>query len=232
MNNLKTEEKMCLFPSKLPEAVFFDWDNTLVNTWDTIHRAINLTQAKFNKPLWTLDECRNKILLSAREYFPEVFGKDFMEAQEFFYKIINQEHLNELTACTGALNVIKIFKDFGIKTAVISNKRSDILKKEICHLDWENYFLAAIGSGDSLRDKPSPDPVYEAINIMGIPSHKLQNCWFIGDSEVDYICATNAGCIPFWYGKEQTNIPCNFYTLPDWSNFLENFIRLRSLTST
>src|SRR5947207_1478268 len=33
-----------------PRAILFDWDNTLVDSWVTIHEALNITMAAMDKP--------------------------------------------------------------------------------------------------------------------------------------------------------------------------------------
>ena len=39
-----------------PRAILFDWDNTLVDSWTTIHEALNAVMAAMEKPLWSLRE--------------------------------------------------------------------------------------------------------------------------------------------------------------------------------
>ena len=39
-----------------PNAVIFDWDNTLVNTWPIIAEALNATFRALKKPDWCMDE--------------------------------------------------------------------------------------------------------------------------------------------------------------------------------
>ena len=37
-----------------PRAILFDWDNTLVDSWATIHEALKLVMGSLGKPAWTL----------------------------------------------------------------------------------------------------------------------------------------------------------------------------------
>ena len=46
-----------------PQAILFDWDNTLVDTWLTIHEALNHVMAAMDKPLWSLAETRARVRL-------------------------------------------------------------------------------------------------------------------------------------------------------------------------
>ena len=57
-----------------------DWDNTLVDSWSTIHEALNFLMAAMDKPLWTIEETRERVRLSLREAFPRIFGERWEEA--------------------------------------------------------------------------------------------------------------------------------------------------------
>ncbi len=52
-----------------PRAILFDWDNTLVDSWATIHEALNHVMAAMGKPQWSLAETRARVRLSLREAF-------------------------------------------------------------------------------------------------------------------------------------------------------------------
>ena len=57
-----------------PRAILFDWDNTLVDSWETIHEALNVVMAAMGRPLWSLHETKARVRLSLRESFPLHFG--------------------------------------------------------------------------------------------------------------------------------------------------------------
>ena len=55
-----------------PRALIFDWDNTLVDTWPTIHEALRQTFEAMDVEPWTLDQTRQRVRRSMRESFPEL----------------------------------------------------------------------------------------------------------------------------------------------------------------
>jgi len=63
-----------------PRAILFDWDNTLVDTWVTIHEALNFLMRAMDRPEWSLAETRERVRLSLREAFPLYFGERWEEA--------------------------------------------------------------------------------------------------------------------------------------------------------
>ena len=73
------------FSKSIPDAIFFDWDNTLVNNWDPIFIAYNKTL----KSLGFKEQSKKKTLKNAkyslRETFPKVFKKDWKKAKKIFY---------------------------------------------------------------------------------------------------------------------------------------------------
>ena len=66
---------------RLPRAVVFDWDNTLVDTWPVIHDSMNAALAAMGHAPWSFDETRERVRRSMREAFPEMFGARWEEAR-------------------------------------------------------------------------------------------------------------------------------------------------------
>jgi phosphoglycolate phosphatase len=77
---------------------------------------------------------------------------------------------------------------------VVSNKRGVTLRKEARHLGWDSLFRSLVGATDAPRDKPAPDPVYLALERAGPPA--AGEVWFVGDTDIDMLCAVRAGCVP------------------------------------
>ena len=81
----------------LPRAVLFDWDNTLIDSWTTIHEAMNTTLVAMGQNAWTIDQTRERVRRSLREVFPEMFGDRWEEAREVFYERFRDIHLDMLS---------------------------------------------------------------------------------------------------------------------------------------
>ena len=71
---------------KIPAAIIFDWDNTLVDTWPVIHDSMNTTLKHLGYQLWSIEETKERVRRSLREAFPELFGDKWEIAREIFYK--------------------------------------------------------------------------------------------------------------------------------------------------
>jgi phosphoglycolate phosphatase len=153
---------------KKPEAIIFDWDDTLVVNWQSIHGALNAALTAMGHKIWSMEKARANIRRSLRESFPKMFGDQWEEASDIFYSHIEKNHLSAL------------------------NKRGDLLRAECNYLGWDNYFTNVIGANDAVRDKPAADPLLLCLKGTSIkPS--LTSTWYVGDAPTDLECAINAG---------------------------------------
>lgn len=187
-------------PLTFPAAVLFDWDNTLVSTFEIIVKAMNEALEYFSLPPWTAEELRDKGQLSAKDGLPLIFGENWPKALEIFtlsYKMYAGELIDPLP---GAESLLVTGKNLNIPMGVISNKRGKILRQEVAQLGWEDFFEVILGSGDLEADKPSPVPVYYALEKMKLSAN--HDIWFVGDSLVDWQCAQASGCLPIPVGLD------------------------------
>src|SRR6202045_914301 len=97
-----------------PRAILFDWDNTLVDSWATIHDALNFLMRAMNKPEWSLAETRERVRLSLRESFPLHFGERWEEAREIYLDRFRAIHLDRLEALAGRGAVLGSIAGMGI----------------------------------------------------------------------------------------------------------------------
>jgi phosphoglycolate phosphatase len=176
-----------------PRAILFDWDNTLVDSWPTIHDALNVTLAAFGLETWSFDETRSQVRKSLRDSFPKLFGDRWRDASEVFYERYAAIHVQQLQPLPGAEEMLKFLVDAGIHLSVVSNKKGDFLRQESKHLGWDRYFGVLVGALDAERDKPA----IEAVDLALAPSgfQKGPDVWLAGDADIDLECAHNAGCL-------------------------------------
>ena len=177
-----------------PGAVIFDWDNTLVDSWSTIHDALNMTFAVMGTPQWTLDQTMSQVRHSLRDSFPQLFGSSWEDARRLYLANFEAIHLDRLMPLPGAEALLGALDRLGLYVAVVSNKTGRLLRCEVSALGWEPLFARVIGAGDAVADKPDRAPVDMALDSSGIqPGPRV---WFVGDTDIDMECAANAGCLP------------------------------------
>ncbi len=103
------------------------------------------------------------------------------------------ENSHRIPPLEGGAQVLEALHAKGVKMGIVSNKRADLIAKEVANFKWGHYFSVIIGAGDAEADKPSSAPLLMALKQADI-DHKAQTVWYIGDTENDLACANEAGC--------------------------------------
>ena len=177
-----------------PAVILFDWDNTLIDSWQIIHAALTETFRAMGKKPWSLEETQQRVQKSLRDSFPTLFGEKWHDAANVFYESFESLHLQNLKPMPYAHEMLVRAGEVVDVLGVISNKTGKYLRKEVKHLDWDRHFIDVIGAGDADRDKPDAAPInlFMQRNAIPVSSH----VWYVGDSKIDIETAKNSGCIP------------------------------------
>jgi phosphoglycolate phosphatase len=184
-------------PLPSPRAILFDWDNTLVDTWPTIHQVVNILMAHMGHPAWSFEETRRRIGPSMRDVFPAMFGDRWEEARDVFLNAYHAVHLEQLAVLEGMEAMVRGLAARGVPMGLVSNKTGRLLRREVAHLGWSGLFFAEVGAGDAARDKPAREAVTLALSTApGGPVPPGPGVWLVGDSPTDMICAHACGCTP------------------------------------
>jgi phosphoglycolate phosphatase len=188
---------------KKPRAVLFDWDNTLVNTGAAMDIAVATMFDKMNVDLSSFDRSDPNNFLSAKDALPLIFGSRWQEASQIYREAYKKHQFDNINLLKGSKEVLDLLRKNDIYVAVVSNKLGQTLREEVSHFKLNDYFSKIIGSLDAKEDKPSKEPVLAALADSNIaPS---QDVWFVGDSEIDMLCAINSKCKAVFLGKTITN---------------------------
>lgn len=185
------------------KAVVFDMDGTVLDTLDDLTDTLNFALGNNDLPLRGKDEVRmmlgNGMRALLEAAVPEGKNNPKMDSVFAAFKEYYHEHCNDKThAYAGIPEVMKQLKEDGIKVAIVSNK-VDSAVKELNEQYFAGLTDVAIGEKSGIARKPAPDTVFEALRIMGVdPADAI----YVGDSEVDYQTAVNAGipCISVLWG--------------------------------
>ena len=175
-----------------PQAVLWDWDNTLVDGWAAIAAGLNAAFRAHGLPDWTLAEVKGRVRRSLRESFPEIFGAAWEQARDTFYAEVRARHLAVLTPMPGAAAAIAAVAAAGLPQGVISNKQGPLLRAEAAHLGWAPGFGCLVGAGVAAADKPDPAPFRMALTALGQAAGPA--VWYVGDTALDMQAARAAGC--------------------------------------
>ena len=172
-----------------PSLLLYDWDNTLVDGWAGIAGALNATFTAFGKPLWTVEDTKNRVRVALKESFPPMFGDRWEEARDVFYAAFKENHLSYVRPMPDIAAALEAGAAW--TQGVVSNKAGAYLRAEVAHLGWDRHFGTVIGAGDASADKPSPAPIFLALEKLGRQADR--SVWYLGDTALDMVAARAAG---------------------------------------
>jgi len=172
----------------------FDMDGTILDTLQDLADSMNYCLKKYGMPERTVDEIKgfvgNGIRRLVEQAVPDGTDEAAMDKIYATYIEYYKDHCAVKTRpYDGIREVLKKLKDKGILTAVVSNKADHAVKK-LCEEYFDGLFDYSAGDREGIRRKPYPDSV---ISVMEYFKATPNEVVYIGDSEVDYQTALNAG---------------------------------------
>jgi phosphoglycolate phosphatase len=185
------------------KTIIFDLDGTLLNTLEDLYLSVNAALAAFDFPERTIDEVRcfvgNGVRKLMQRSVPD--GENNPQFEDCFLAFQKHYavHLNDHTGpYDGILQLLDQLLVSGYPMAIVSNK-SDYAVKELNQKMFGKRIAVAIGEMEGIRRKPEPDTVLTAARELGV---RLEDCVYVGDSEVDLETAKNCGipCIGVAWG--------------------------------
>lgn len=193
-------------------TIIFDLDGTLMNTLDDLHDSVSyaLRQAglapnpKQDTRRYLGNGVRNLVNRSVEQASPtadEALKERVFETFRAYYVA----HSMDKTAPYGGIpEMLKECKKRGLFTAIVSNKL-DPAVKDLHKAFFADSIDVAIGETPTVKRKPAPDMVDEAIRQLSLlhgRSIEKSECVYVGDSEVDLQTAKNSDlpCIAVSWG--------------------------------
>lgn len=192
------------FLKRVPRAVIFDLDGTLLYTLENLYESTNFALRAFGFKERSMEEIRsfvgNGVRVLMKRALPAV---DFCDAEFERCLAMFKEHYagtmyEKTRPYDGVVEVLEALKKSGVKRAVVSNK-FDTAVKALCEKYFKDLLITSVGESETIRKKPAPDGVFKVIKDLECEPCE---CVYIGDSEVDLETAKNAGveCISVDWG--------------------------------
>ncbi|MBO5256374.1 MAG: HAD family hydrolase [Clostridia bacterium] len=186
------------------KAAIFDLDGTLLDTLDDLWDAVNHTMDVYGFPRRTRNEVRAFVgngveRLIALSVPDGLENPKFPEAVTSYraYYAANSEH--KTAPYDGVIDLIRTLIADGIAVSVVSNKPHGSTVTLCAKYFPEISVVCGEREAEGIRRKPYPDTVFKAVQDLGLD---VNDCVYIGDSEVDIKTARNAGmdCISVLWG--------------------------------
>ncbi|MBR7065445.1 MAG: HAD family hydrolase [Prevotella sp.] len=185
------------------DTYIFDLDGTLLDTLNDLAMSTNFALRSKGMAERTIDEVRRFVGNGVRKLIeravPQGTSKTLTEETLAVFRQHYLLHsLDTTRPYPGIMSLLEELKKKGKKVAVVSNK-FDKATKELCSHFFGGLVDVAIGESETVRKKPAPDTVEEAIRQLHADR---DGAVYIGDSEVDIATAANCHipCISVLWG--------------------------------
>lgn len=180
------------------EAVVFDMDGIIFDSEKLVVKCWQVVADKYGIK-GIEDACYRCLGLNrevTKEIFLEIYGTDFpydvykKEMSDLFHKEASGGNLPKKP---GIEDLLEFLKGTGLKLAVASSTRREVVEKELSEGGLINYFDAVIAGDMVARSKPEPDIFLKACEVLGVePKRTLA----IEDSYNGIRAAKSAGMLP------------------------------------
>ena len=171
-------------------VVLFDFDGTVIDSGAIILASMrHATQTVLGR------EVEDEILMAA------VGGAGLNEQMRLLddsrvdelvrvYRAHNEPLHAGLACCAGMEDVLEALKRDGRRLGIVTAKRRQTVALAFEQIPIEHLFDVVVGSDDTERHKPEPDPILHALEQLGATP---DDAVYVGDSPFDIRAAKAAG---------------------------------------
>lgn len=185
------------------DTYIFDLDGTLLSTLNDLAASTNYALRWARMPERTIEEIRmfvgNGVKLLMERAIPNgINNPKFEETYAKFREHYLEHNLDTTSPYDGIPELLRELKRRGKKLAIVSNKFYAATQDLAKHF-FPDTIEVAIGERETIRKKPAPDTVLEALRQLRASK---EDAVYIGDSDVDIMTAKNCGlpCISVLWG--------------------------------
>ena len=154
------------------EAVVFDWDLTLWNSWDVHLDLMERTADALGYPRPAAVDLGKQYSRPFFEHLTRFFPGDQGKVVDTYMDLYQAAVWQENRLYSGVLELLRQLKTDGYRTGILSDKRQ------------------ALFFSDGMAPKPDPSGLQELMRSFGVAPGR---CLFVGDSYRDIECARRAG---------------------------------------
>ncbi len=175
-----------------PACFIIDFDGTLAWSYEGIKEAFEYALEKLGKPF--PENIQKYIGLPLKKCFEIITGEEAEKGVKLFREKYKKIFLKKTYPAPGALETLKKLKRLGYKVAILSNKKTEFLKKLTENFGFHKYTDLIVGEGD-VKDhkedilKPNKKVIEFICDKLNITP---QETFIVGDSEIDHQTAISS----------------------------------------
>lgn len=176
------------------DAVLFDFDGTILDTYDVILESMRFTMRTVLGKELDASTLMEKVGQPLAVQMMD-FAGDEVERDELLsvYRGYNAEiHDSMVKPFDGVEKTLSELVDRGYPLGIVTSKRHSPALHGLKLFGLEVYFDCLVGADDCDTHKPEPGPLIYGAELLGVP---VKNCIYVGDSPFDIQAGKRAGAV-------------------------------------
>jgi pyrophosphatase PpaX len=171
-------------------VVLFDFDGTVIDSGAIIIASMrHATKTVLGRDIPD-EELGRAVGGSGLVEQMRLIDPDLVDELVACYREHNEPLHAELAECAGMTDVLTRLKEEGRRLGVVTAKRRETVNLAFSYLPLEHFFDVVVGSDDTERHKPDPQPLVHALDLLRVDRGEAV---YIGDSPFDIRAAKAAG---------------------------------------
>lgn len=173
------------------DAVIFDLDGTLADTFPTVLRIFNRIVRERTGRQWTLKELLPYFGPPETQILRNLFPEEEVHQQliEDFFRL-SAEDGDEIRAFPGVAELLTDLSLSGTKLGVYSGASTRSARIRVGHAGLLDHFTTVLGGDEVVRYKPHPEGLLRILDEFKV---RAESSIFIGDMVADILAGRRAG---------------------------------------
>ena len=175
---------------RLPEAVVWDLDGTLIDSAPDLCRSLNAVLAESGDRLLGVEAVRPMIGNGVAKLVERGFAAvgralsaaELDETVGRFMTHYSADPTAHTRMYPGVAETLEALAAKGVKQGLCTNKPEEVTRSILRQLKIDRYFCAVVGGDTTDASKPDPRPLQSCIDTMGVSAGDTV---MIGDSAID-----------------------------------------------
>ncbi|HID20757.1 MAG TPA: HAD family hydrolase [Methanophagales archaeon] len=176
---------------RMIEAILFDLDGVLINSFESWYHAFNDMLSAYDKEEMDREDFRVTCWGPDLEHNLEALN---LSEEAGKYCINEQLKLIELIELfPGAKDVLsRAREEYKLKIGLVTNTPKKNVRRIFEYFHLSNYFDVVVTGDDVKNGKPDAEMVISACEQLNV---NPENVIFVGDTEIDFQAGKSAGCV-------------------------------------
>jgi pyrophosphatase PpaX len=170
--------------------VLFDLDGTLVDSAAAILGSFHHATETVLRRRFPDERILAQVGGSNLAYQMALLDPDHVDELVRVYRSHDDAQTSEIACFDGVLDVLRTLRGEGRRLGIVSAKRRPTVERIFESASMRDLFDVVVGSDDTERHKPEPEPVLKALELL---EARAEDVAYVGDSPFDVAAARGAG---------------------------------------